>query len=78
MRFATALDLPLYRLFYTQDEESSAVPGAPHKSLEELAEQGGAIGSEARFLLELKGLVERMAQSDRALLLDVAEKLAVR
>jgi transcriptional regulator with XRE-family HTH domain len=73
VRFAAALDLPLYRLFYTVVEE----PGGPHKSLEELAEQEGAIGLEARLLLQVKGLVERMAQSDRALLLDVAKKLAV-
>src|SRR5215472_15496615 len=63
-RFAAGLDLPLYRLFYTADEESST-PGAPHTSLEELAEQGGAIGSDARFLLQVKGYVEGMAQSDR-------------
>jgi transcriptional regulator with XRE-family HTH domain len=77
-RFAAGLDLPLYRLFYTGDEESSAAPGAPHKSLQELAEQGGAIGSDAGFLLKLKGYMEKMAQSDRALLLDLAKKLADR
>ena len=77
-RFAAGLDLPLYRLFYTGDEEPPPAPGAPHKSLEELAKEGGAIGLDARFLLELKGYVERMAQPDRALLLDVAKKLAGR
>jgi transcriptional regulator with XRE-family HTH domain len=77
-RFAAGLDLPLYRLFYTANEESSTAPGAPRKSLEELAQQGGAIGSDAGFLLKLKGYVERMAQPDRALLLDVAKKLARR
>ena len=77
-RFAAGLDLPLHRLFYRGDEESSTAPGAPHKSLEELAKQGGAIGSDASFLLKLKGYVERMAQPDRALLLDVAKKLARR
>jgi transcriptional regulator with XRE-family HTH domain len=35
-RFAAGLDLPLYRFFYTRDEESST-PEAPHRSLEELA-----------------------------------------
>lgn len=77
-KFAAGLDLPLFRLFHAGDEESSAAPGAPHKSLEELAEQGGAIGSDARFLLKLKGYVERMGKPDRALLLDFAKKLAGR
>jgi transcriptional regulator with XRE-family HTH domain len=71
-RLAAALDLPLYRLFYTPDEESSTAPSrTPRNSLQELAE-----GSEARFLLRLKGYVERMAESDRTLLLDLAKKLA--
>jgi transcriptional regulator with XRE-family HTH domain len=76
-RFAAGLDLPLYRFFYRGDEESST-PGAPHESLEELAEQGGAIGSDARFLLELKGCVEGMAHSDRILFLELAKYLAAR
>jgi transcriptional regulator with XRE-family HTH domain len=76
-RLAAALDLPLYRLFYTPDEESStALSGTPRNSLEELGEDAGPNGSEARFLLRLKGYVERMAESDRTLLLDLAKKLA--
>jgi transcriptional regulator with XRE-family HTH domain len=76
-RLAAALELPLYRLFYTPDEESSTAPsGTPRNSLEELAEDAGPNGSEARFLLRLKGYVERMAESDRTLLLDLAKKLA--
>ena len=48
------------------------------KSLEELAKDGGLTGSEARFLLKLKGCLGRMTDSDRALLLDFAKKLASR
>ena len=71
-RFAAALGLPLYRLFYTGDEESSTAPSlTPQKSLEELP-------AEARYLLKLKEHVRRMAESDRALLFDLAEKLAAR
>ena len=47
----------------------------PQKSSEELAEDEGPSGSEVRFLLELKGYVKRMAESDRALLLEFAKKL---
>ena len=78
-RLAAALDLPLYRLFCTPDEEPSTRPSlTPHKSLEELAKDGGPMGSDARFLLQLKGYVERMAESDRTLLFDLAKKLAAR
>jgi hypothetical protein len=78
-RLAVALDLPLYRLFYSTGEESSpASMVTTRKSLEELAEGTGPTGSEARFLLTLKGYVHRMAESDRTLLLDLAERLAAR
>jgi transcriptional regulator with XRE-family HTH domain len=77
-RFAAALDVPLYRLFYS-GEEPPALPNlSRRKSLEELAEEEGAAGSDARFLLKLKGLVERMVESDRHFLLDFAKKLASR
>ena len=76
-RFAAALDLPLYRIFYTGDKEFPAAPSvSPRKSLEELAKDGGLTSSEARFLLKLKGCLGRMTESDRALLLDFAKKLA--
>jgi transcriptional regulator with XRE-family HTH domain len=78
-RLAAALDLPLYRLFCISNEASSTPPSvAPRKSLEELAQDRGPAGSEARFLLKLKRYVEKMVESDRALLLDLAEKLAAR
>jgi transcriptional regulator with XRE-family HTH domain len=77
-RFAAALDVPLFRLFYT-GEDAPATPNlSPRRSLEELAEEGGQAGTEARFLLKLKGLVGRMVESDRAFLLDFARKLAAR
>jgi hypothetical protein len=78
-RLSAALDLPLYRLFYMPEEEFSTESiGTPGKSLAELAEDGGPTGSEARFLLRLKGYVENMGESDRILLLDFAKKLAGR
>jgi transcriptional regulator with XRE-family HTH domain len=77
-RFAAALDVPLYRLFYSGDEPPALPNLSPRKSLEELAEQEGQAGSEARFLLKLKGLLDRMAESDRNFLLDFAKKLASR
>lgn len=80
-RFAGALDVPLYQLFYIGSEDESlpaASGGRPRATLEELAQGSGAEGSDARFLLQLKGLVGQIVESDRAFLLDCARKLANR
>lgn len=77
-RFAAALDVPLYRLFFSGDNP----PPTPHlserKTLEELAQMEGEKGSEARFLLKLRGLMDHMVETDRNFLLDFAKKLAAR
>jgi transcriptional regulator with XRE-family HTH domain len=77
-RFAAALDVPLYRLFYTGEDTPPTPNLTPRKTLEELADDPGSSGSEARFLLKLKGLVGKMVESDRVFLLDFARKLAAR
>ena len=77
-RFAGALDVPLYRLFYTAEDAPAASGGKPPATLEELAQAKGNEGTDARFLLQLKGLVGNMVESDRAFLLDCARKLANR
>ena len=77
-RFADALEVPLYRLFY-EGQDAPATPHlTPRRSLEELADDVGPSGTEARFLLKLKGLAGKMADADRAFLLDFARKLATR
>ena len=48
----------------------------PRKTLEELAEDPGPSGSEARFLLTLKGLISKIAESNRPFFLDFARRLA--
>ena len=80
-RFAGTLDIPLYRLFY--DGEDGALPvavgGRPTPAtLEDLAQSTGPEGSEARLLLQLKGLIRNMLEADRTFLLDCARKLADR
>ena len=75
-RFAAALDLPLYRLFYTGEDTPPSPNLTPRKSLEELAEDPSNMGSEARFLLRLKGVISKIAESDRPFLVDFARKLA--
>ena len=78
-RFAAAFDLPLYQLFYRGGE---APPPTnlltPTVSVEDLAEAGGATREEARFLIKLKGLLHRIGDTDRDVLLDLAKRLAAR
>src|SRR6516165_5377161 len=77
-RFAAALDVPLYRLFYTGEDPPPTPNLMPRKTLEELADDSGPSASDARLLLKLKGVIAKMVESDRAFLLDFARKLAAR
>ncbi|HET7101584.1 MAG TPA: hypothetical protein VFJ52_10570, partial [Terriglobia bacterium] len=47
-------------------------------TLERLAQEGGATGAEARFLLKLRSLQPRLSPTDRDVLLTLAKKLAER
>ena len=71
-RFAVALDVPLYWLFYSGGGTPSTPHLTPRQTLEELADQVDPKGTEARFLLKLKELVANMADPDRAFLLTFA------
>lgn len=77
-RFAAALSVPLYQLFYTGEDRPSTPHLSPHKTLEELAEEQGGRGSEARFLLKLRSFVAGIREADRTVLLDLARRLAAR
>jgi len=77
-RFAGALDMPLYQLFYTDDENPPMPNLSPRKSLEDLAEDDGKDGTDARFLLKLKTLIGHITEADRQMLLTMARKLATR
>lgn len=77
-RFADALEVPLYRLFY-EGQDAPATPHlTPRRSLEELADDVGPSGTEARLLLKLKVPANKLTDADRAFLLDFARKLATR
>ena len=75
-RFAAALNVPLYRLF-CMGEDTLPTPNLTlRKTLEELADHPGASGSEARFLLTLKGVIGKIPESHRPFFVDFARKLA--
>jgi transcriptional regulator with XRE-family HTH domain len=75
-RIAEALDLPLYRLFYHDSTATLAKPngdGLHRASSEDLPP-----GPEKRFLTKLRSLCARMDDSNRDLLLIIAERMAAR
>ena len=77
-RFAGALDVPLYKLFHYEEGSPAEYTASDTMTLERLAQEGGASGAEARFLLKLRGLQARLSPTDRDVLLTLAKKLAER
>ncbi|MGA3168153.1 MAG: helix-turn-helix transcriptional regulator [Terriglobia bacterium] len=77
-RLAAALDVPLYKIFCSDTGEAPSSNLTRRKSLEELAEQNGKAGDEARFLLRLRNLWVRLTEPDRDILLTLARKMATR
>lgn len=74
-RFAGALDVQLYQLFY--DNGTLSTPNVTlRQSLEEMAQGNDKAANEARFLLQLMQLLENIADKDREMLLAMARKLA--
>jgi transcriptional regulator with XRE-family HTH domain len=76
-RFAAALDVQLYELFYAGEEPPPTPNLTERKTVEELAEDEKK-QSEMRFFLKLKGVLNRLAESDREVLLGLAKMLASR
>ena len=75
-KFAHALEVPLYQLFY-EGEEPPKLPQLPKRSTAgDVA--FGARGKEARFLEKVRRLLARMSERDRALLLSAASRIARR
>jgi DNA-binding XRE family transcriptional regulator len=77
-RFAAALDVPLYQLFCECEDSLPTANLPPGKTINAMAKHPGRSGSEARMLTLLKGLTQRMVESDKELLLDFANQLARR
>ena len=75
-KMARALECPLYQLFY----EGEAPPKLPNilkrKASDEIA--WGSTGKEARYLNKFRRLLGKTEESDRKLLLYMAQKMANR
>jgi transcriptional regulator with XRE-family HTH domain len=75
-RFAGVLEVPLYQLFYSEQESPATPSLTPRKTLEEMTAENGATEEDAQFLMKLKNVLTRLAGPDRDVLLTLAKRLA--
>jgi transcriptional regulator with XRE-family HTH domain len=76
-RLASALEIPLYQLFYEGDEPPPLPNLSKRRTTEELALDAEQ-EKELRFFEKVKRLLARIDEKDRQLLLYMAQKLASR
>jgi transcriptional regulator with XRE-family HTH domain len=75
-KFARALEVPMYQLFY-DGEEPLKLPNLPkRKSSDDIA--WGSSGKDARYLSKLRRLLGKVDEENRKLVLDMAQKMARR
>jgi transcriptional regulator with XRE-family HTH domain len=73
-KFARALEVPMYQLFY-DGEEPPTLPKLPkRKTADEIA--WGSSGKDARLLEKFRRLLSRASENDLKLLLLMAQKMA--
>jgi len=77
-RFAWALGIPLHQLFCEGDKGPSAPSSSVDAALSGLAVEPRRMSPEDAFILKLNGLLDRIAERDRDVLLVVARKMATR
>ncbi len=75
-KLARALEVPLYQLFYEGQKPPKLSHLPKRKTAAEIA--FGSSRKEARYLSKFRGLLARMDESRRRLLLHVAQKMARR
>ena len=72
-KMARALEIPMYQLFYN-GEEPPKLPNLPkRKSADDIA--WGSTGKDARWLYKFRRLLARTEESDRKLLMFMAQKM---
>ena len=77
-KFAAALDVPMYQLFYSAGPSPPAPEPNPGETDEPLREKRGTKAAEARFLRELMRVMTLLGDAERAVVLDLAALLATR
>lgn len=73
-KFARGLEVPLYQLFYAGDEPLQLGTPSRHTTSEEAV--WGDSGKDARTLAKFRELLGRISESNRKLLLLMAQKMA--
>lgn len=76
-KFARALEVPIYQLFYEGDEPPKLPPSLPIREGKD-KDLWGANGKAARTLEKFRRLLSRTDENDRKLLLLIAQKMARR
>jgi len=75
-KFARALEIPMYQLFY-EGEEPPKLPNLPkRKSADDLA--WGSKGKDAKLLAQFCRLFQRMEEDDLGMVLFMAQRMARR
>jgi transcriptional regulator with XRE-family HTH domain len=74
-KLARALEIPLYQLFYEGDEPPKVPSLLKGKSLDDVL--WGSSGKQAAYLHKLRKYLSKAHDSDRKLLLSLAQKMAV-
>jgi transcriptional regulator with XRE-family HTH domain len=73
-KFARALEVPVYQLFYDGEEPPKLPKMLKRKSSSEIA--WGSDGKDAKFLSKLRRLLGRANEDDRKLILYTLQKMA--
>jgi transcriptional regulator with XRE-family HTH domain len=73
-KFARALEVPIYQLFYDGDKPPELSNLPKRKTAAQIA--WGTSGKNARYLAKFRRLLARTTERDRKLLLSMAQKIA--
>ena len=73
-KFARALEVPLYQLFY-DGEKPPPLPTLPNRQTAGYLAWGSS-GKDSRYLMKFRQQLSRMDESDRRLLLFMAQKMS--
>lgn len=74
-KWAQALEVPLYQLFYDGDEPPQD-PTLPRTSAREYTDDWASRGKGLRMFRKITSALSRMSDGDRSLLLHMAEKMS--
>jgi transcriptional regulator with XRE-family HTH domain len=74
-KFARALEVPMYELFY-DGEEPPKLPNLPKRKTDEDA--WGSSGKDARFLNKLRRVLSKTDEEHRKLVMHMTQKMALR